>query len=37
MFPWKFFFSTKRDRREEIKRELFGEGEVPVLLRSAEV
>jgi hypothetical protein len=23
MFPWKYFFSMKLERREEIKRELF--------------
>jgi hypothetical protein len=33
-FPCKYFFSTKRERREEIKRELFTEGKVPVLVRS---
>jgi len=34
MFAWKYFFSMKRERSEEIKRELFVEGEVPVLVHS---
>ncbi len=29
-FPWKYFLSTKWERREEIKRELFTQREVPV-------
>ncbi len=35
MFPWKYFFSTKWERREEMKRELFvcGGGGVLVHMR----
>ncbi len=34
MLQWKYFFSTKWERREEIKRELFTQGEVPVWVRA---
>jgi hypothetical protein len=37
MFPWKYFFSTKWERSKEIKRELFTQGEVSVLMHSLEV
>jgi hypothetical protein len=37
MFPWKYFFSLKHERSEEIKRELFMQGEVPILMHSPEV
>jgi hypothetical protein len=37
MFPWKYFFSTKQKRSEEIKRELFTQEEILVLMHSPEV
>jgi hypothetical protein len=37
MFPWKYFFSVKWERSKEIKRELFAQREVPVLMHSPEV
>jgi len=36
-FPWKYFFSIKQERSKEIKRELFMQGEVPILVCSPEV
>ncbi len=38
IFPWKYFFFYEMEKSEEIKRELFAEGEeVPVLMHSPEV
>jgi len=36
-FPWKYFSFAKQERSEKIKRELFAQGEVPVLVCSPEV
>ncbi len=36
-FPQKYFLSTKRERSQAIKRELFAKGEVPILVCSPEV
>ncbi len=36
-FPWKYFFFMKQERREEIKRELFMQGEVLVPMHSPKV
>jgi maltose-binding protein MalE len=37
MFPWNYYFLTKQDKSDEIKRELFTQGEVPVLVYSPQV